>query len=151
MKHHPRITTLKGKLFAAAVGAMLAICAPVQAAVVGYQSQATFNAAISGWTSISTDFESVSVATTYAAGTGPSGSGFTLVLSGPDAPSQLPAVANLFWTTSGTHYLGLDNPDTAFEAGDSLTFNFATAMQAFGLFIVGGSDVPASSDTKPRK
>ncbi len=49
---------------------------------------------------------------------------FLAPLWGLDAPTMTPTVSNQFWTTSGTQYLGLDNPDTAFEQGDSLTFNF---------------------------
>ena len=141
MKHHPRFVVLNGALFAATVGVLLSVCAHAEAALVGYQSQAAFNTAISGWTQTSTNFESASAGTTYAAGTGPAGSGFTLMLSGPDAASQLPAVSDQFWTTSGTHYLGLDNPDTALEAGDSLTFTFGSPGQAFGLFIIGNRDI----------
>lgn len=141
MTHHSRIEVLKGKLLAAAMGALLSICAPAHATLIGYQSKATFDAAISGWTSTSTNFESVPVGTMYNTGTGPVGSGFTLSLTGPDAPALRPTVANQFWTTSGTHYLGLNNPDTAFEAGDTLTFTLGTAVQAFGLFIIGNRDV----------
>jgi hypothetical protein len=143
MTHGSRIRILKTNLVAATMGALLSICAPANATLIGYQSQAAFNAAISGWTTTSTNFESVPAGTGYSAGTGPAGSGFTLTLSGPDAPGLIPTVANLFWSTSGTHYLGLDNSDTAFEAGDSLTINFGTAMQAFGLFVIGTSDIGA--------
>lgn len=140
---HPRIDKLMGQLLAAGV-AVLALCAPAHASLVGYQNQAAFLAAIAGWSSNTSNFDALAAGTLYADGSGPVGSGFSLSLTGPDAPSLLPAVADQFWTTSASHYLGLNNPDTALEAGDSLSFSFATAQQAFGLFIIGTSDIGAA-------
>lgn len=134
-----KIGTTRGRFFLLAL--MLCMCLPVQAAMIGFQSQAAFNAAIAGWSSNLTNFEAQSVGTMYAVGTGPAGSGMTFTLGGPDAPALDPTVADQFWTTSGTHYLGLNNSDTAFQAGDFLTINFGSAVQAFGLFIIGGSDL----------
>jgi hypothetical protein len=131
------------KLAAAAIGALLLICGPANAALIGYQSQAAFNAAISGWTITTTTFEAVAVGTMFGTGTGPAGSGFTLMLVSPGAPTASPTVADQFWTTSGARYLGLDNPDTAFQAGDALTFNFSSPAQAFGLFVIGTRDIGA--------
>ena len=57
-------------------------------------------------------------------------------------PSTL-QVADTFGTTSGTHYLGLDNPDTAFYLGDSVTIEFGRMVQAVGLYVIAGSDAQA--------
>ena len=40
-----------------------------------------------------------------------------------------------------TNYLGLDNPDTAFESGDELLFSFLSPVRGFGLYVVGGRDL----------
>jgi hypothetical protein len=142
MKSNLRIGAFKTKLLIALSGVLLILCDPVQASVISFQNQPAFNTATSGWTTATTDFESATAGNPYLAGPG-----FTLSLSGPDAPFNTPTVGNQFWTTSGTNYLGLDNSDTAFEAGDSLTFNFTTPVQAFGLYVIGGSDVGAGDIT----
>lgn len=130
------------RLFAAtAMGLLLAL--PGHAAIIGYQSQSAFNTAISGWSISATNFDSLVPGTTYATGTGPAGSGFTLTLGGGSAGLNLPAVGTGLWTTSGANYLGLDNFDTALEAGDMLTFNFTAAQRAFGLVVIGSRDVQA--------
>jgi len=46
-------------------------------------------------------------------------------------------------TTSGTNYLGLDNPDTAFYLGDSFTIDFGRVVNAAGLYVITGSDAQA--------
>lgn len=135
---HPTLSRL-GRCLGLACAGLLAQAA--HAGPVGYQDQAAFGAAIAGWTSHTTDFEAQAAGTTYAAGTGPAGAGFTLTLSGPSAASNVPTVNDAFWTTSGTHYLGLDNFDTAFEAGDALTIQFATPVRAFGLWVIGTQDL----------
>ncbi len=136
-----RIHTLKRLSAAAAMGLLLAL--PGHAAIIAYQSQSAFDTAISGWSTSTTNFDGLVPETTYATGTGPAGSGFTLTLGGGSDGFNLPAVGTGLWTTSGANYLGLDNFDTALEAGDTLTFNFATAQHAFGLFVIGGRDVQA--------
>ncbi|WP_394780949.1 PEP-CTERM sorting domain-containing protein [Undibacterium sp.] len=131
-------------LIAASSAVLLCAALPASAAVIGFQSQAAFNAAASGWASTTTNFDSVPAgSTSYAAGTGPAGSGFTMTLGGSDAGSFVPAVGNQYWTTSGSNYLGLNNGDTAFEQGDTLTFNFTSAVRAFGFYVVGTEDVSA--------
>ena len=127
------------------LAAVLLLCmpwsvTPALSAVIAYNSQASFNAATAGWVKQTTDFEGVATGTTFAAGTGPAGSGFTL---NAKAAGSTPTVADLFWTTSGTHYLGLDDSDTQFFSGDELTFNFANPTSAFGLFVIGGQDLRA--------
>lgn len=141
MKRIAGIHTLKRQSAAAVIGLLLAL--PGHAAITAYQLQSDFNTAISGWSTIATDFDGLIAGDTYATGAGPAGSGFTLTLGGGSAGVNLPAVGTGLWTTSGDNYLGLDNFDTALEAGDSLTFTFATAQHAFGLFVIGGRDVQA--------
>jgi hypothetical protein len=126
---------------AAAIAVLLALSAPSQASIVGYSSRSTFNTAISGWASTTTNFDSELLGSTYATGTGPTGSGFTLDLSGGSLGFNLPVIANNFWTTSGTQYLGLNNPDTALQAGDLLTFTFASSVRAFGLYVIGTNGI----------
>jgi len=138
MKSSLKNSTLITRLLSAMAGVLLLCCDPVQASLTGFQDKPAFSTATSGWSTATTDFESATPGIPYLAGPG-----FTLSLSGPDAPFNMPAVGNQFWTTSGTNYLGLDNSDTAFETGDALTFNFTTPVQAFGLYVIGGSDVGA--------
>jgi hypothetical protein len=141
MRYRPEAASMSGAATAAAMTALLMLSVPAQASIVGYDSQSAFNTAISGWTSTTTHFDSEVLGTTYTTGNGPTGSGFTLELTGGSAGSNLPVIATGLWTTSGTQYLGLDNFDTALEAGDALTFTFAAPVQAFGLFVIGGSNV----------
>jgi hypothetical protein len=54
-------------------------------------------------------------------------------------------VGNQFWTTSLSNYLGLNNGDTAFEIGDTLTFNFSSAVQAFGFYVISTTDSAAGN------
>jgi len=138
MNSNLRTGAFKTKLLTALLGWLLLFCDPTRASLIGFQSKPAFNVATAGWTTGTTDFESATPGNPYVAGPG-----FTLSLSGPDAPFNTPTVGNQFWTTSGTNYLGLDNSDTAFEAGDALTFNFTTPVQSFGLYVIGGSDVSA--------
>ncbi|MBS0372262.1 MAG: hypothetical protein JSS57_24020 [Proteobacteria bacterium] len=130
---------LRGAALAMAVG----ISAPALAALATYQAQGNFNAAIAGLTATTTDFDGIAPGTSYPPGSGPAGSGFTVGLTAGSASSgfNLPTVGSVFWTTSGTHYLGLDNPDTAFESGDALVFSFLSPVQGFGLYVVGGRDL----------
>ena len=133
-------TFIRGAM-ALALAALTAGAAPAMAAVSGYTLRADFDAAQAGWLPQQvTDFEAEVAGTTYPSGSGPTGSGFTLETSA-GAFGLTPSVGATFWTTSGTHYLGLDNPDTAFYSGDSVTFNFAAPVHAFGLYVLVGSDV----------
>jgi hypothetical protein len=111
------------------------------AALISFQDRASFDAAISGWSANQTNFESAAAGDMYGAGAGPAGSGFTLAYTSGSGSGLTPTVSEQFWTTSGVRYLGTDNPDSAFEAGDSLTFTFTNAMQAFGLYVIGTGDI----------
>jgi hypothetical protein len=139
-----RNTSLGTILSGVVTALLLTVSAGANAGLIAYQSEAAFDLATAGWsTRNTTDFESTPAGTSYGPGFGPAGAGFTLLLAGPSAPGSTPTVGDLYWTTSGSHYLGLDNPDTALQAGDSLTFTFSRAMQAFGLYVIGTSDIGA--------
>jgi len=133
----PRL--LRGAALAVAIG----ISVPAVAALSAYQNQATFNTAITGLSATTTNFDSLAPGTSYAPGSGPAGSGFTVGLTAGSisAGFNLPTVGNTFWTTSGANYLGLDNPDSAFESGDELVFSFLSPVRGFGLYVVGGHDL----------
>lgn len=130
---------LRGAALAMAVG----ISVPAAAALATYQTQGNFNAAIAGLAATTTNFDGLAPGSSYPPGTGPAGSGFTVGLTAGSFSSgfNLPSVGNNFWTTSGNNYLGLDNPDTAFESGDELVFSFLSPVRGFGLYVVGGHDL----------
>ena len=116
--------------------AMLLALSGVGQAATGYQSQSDFAAAIAGMSGAQTvDFESVPSGTTFASGTGTGGLVFTY-----DIPGYQLQVSSTFGTTSGTNYLGLDNPDTAFYLGDSFTIDFGRTVDAAGLYLIAGND-----------
>lgn len=120
----------------AAFMVLLALSAACGATPTGYQSQSDFAAAISGLSGVQTvDFESVPSGTTFASGTGTGGLTFSYAIAG-----QALRVSSTFATTSGTQYLGLDNPDTAFYLGDSFTIAFGRAVNAAGLYLIAGND-----------
>jgi hypothetical protein len=124
----------RGKLLVFA--ALIALSAASGATPTGYQSESDFAAAISGLSGVqSVDFESVPTGTTFSSGTGTGGLTFTYAIAG-----QTLQVSSTFATTSGTHYLGLDNPDTAFYLGDSFTIAFGRTVNAAGLYLIAGND-----------
>ena len=95
----PRL--LRGAALAMAVG----ISVPAVAALSAYQNQANFSTAITGLTATTTNFDSLAPGTSYAPGSGPAGSGFTVGLTAGSVSAgfNLPTVGNTFWTTSGTN------------------------------------------------
>lgn len=110
-----------------------------QAAVTGYTTKGAFDVAIAGLGGLQTvDFDSVAAGTTFASGTGTGGLTFTYAIPGYTAQ-----VSDTFGTTSGSNYLGLDNPDTAFYLGDSLTIDFGRVVHAAGLYLITGNDAQA--------
>lgn len=145
MKSLTRSKSLRTMLSGAAMATFLALCTDASAALVAFNDEAAFNLAIAGLTATTTDFDAIPAGTMYASGTGPAG--FTLQLAGPSAASLTPTVSNLYWTTSGTHYLGLNNPDTALQTGDSLSFTFSAGVRGFGLRVIGTSDIGAGDLT----
>ncbi|MES2130165.1 MAG: PEP-CTERM sorting domain-containing protein [Pseudomonadota bacterium] len=85
------------------------------------------------------DFDAVASGTAFASGSGTGGLTFSYAIAGPSTLQ----VADSFGTTSGSHYLGLDNPDTAFYLGDSFTINFNRSVHAAGLYLIAGGDTQA--------
>ena len=110
------------------------------AVLTSFTSKAAFDAAIAGMSAAQTvDFESDAAGTTFASGTGTGGLTFIYSIAGPSTLQ----VSDTFGTTSGSNYLGLDNPDTAFYLGDSFTINFNRTVHAVGLYVIAGSDAQA--------
>ena len=125
---------IRGRL--AVFAALTALSAACRATPAGYQSASDFAAAIAGLSGVQTvDFESVPSGTTFASGSGTGGLTFTYAIAG-----QTLQVSSTFGTTSGTNYLGLDNPDTAFYLGDSFTIDFGRSVVAAGLYLIAGND-----------
>ena len=122
-----------------ALAGCLAATLPAQAALGSFTSRAAFDAAIAGLAATTVDFEGVAAGTSFASGSGTGGLVFSYAIAGPSTLQ----VADTFGTTSGTNYLGLDNPDTAFYLGDSVTIDFGRPVQAVGLYVVAGGDVQA--------
>lgn len=147
MKSYFRTTTFRRMLPLTALALWLATAANAHAGLIAYQSRAAFDTAIAGWTSTTADFEGESAGTAYGPGSGPAGSGFSLTYVDAASTGLTPTLSDQFWTTSGLNYLGLDNFDGAFEAGDALTFNLTSPMQAFGLYVLGTSDIGAGDIT----
>jgi hypothetical protein len=113
--------------------------AGAQAAVTGYTTKGAFDVAMAGLTGVQTvDFDSVASGTGFASGTGTGGLTFTYSIPGYTAQ-----VSSTFGTTSGSNYLGLDNPDTAFYLGDSITIDFGRVVNAAGLYLITGNDAQA--------
>lgn len=126
MKHKPLRT------WAAASALLLGLAGTAQAALVGSTSLVSFNTASAGLGSQTlVDFESAV----------PGGVSF----SGSTAVGLAPSVRNQagLWNPSGTHFLGVDDAGNLdqFSSGDTLTFSFSSALRAFGLYVVAGSDV----------
>ena len=118
------------------LGSVAALSA--HASLSGYTSASAFDAAIAGFTNVQTvDFESIPVGTTFASGTGTGGITFSYSISDG---SQV-VVGNMFDTTSGTQFIGLDNGNQAFYSGDSLSVNFDHTVHAVGLYVITGGGV----------
>src|SRR5687768_13174530 len=129
---------MNGKQFLLAL-ACAACATGSQAALTSFTSKAAFDAAIAGMSDLQTvDFEGVAAGTTFASGTGTGGLTFDYAISGFTLQ-----VSDTFGTTSGTNYLGLDNPDTAFNLGDSVTIQFGRTVHAVGLYVMAGNDALA--------
>ena len=110
------------------------------ASLLSFTSLAAFDAAIAALSGVETvDFDAVPAGTTFPTGTGTAGITFTYAIAGPSTLQ----VSDTFGTTSGTNYLGLDNPDTAFYLGDSFTINFGHTVHAVGLYLIAGNDAQA--------
>ena len=120
------------------LAAMMSICGGggALAAPAGYPDQGAFDAATAALSSRQTvDFESVASGTVFASGAGTGGLSFSYAIAGKSIQ-----VSSTFSTTSGSNYLGLDNPDTAFFLGDSFTIEFNRTVHAVGLYLITGTD-----------
>jgi hypothetical protein len=121
-------------------GLLLAASVAANASLAGFTDEASFQAATTGLPAEWTNFDTLGAGDPVAGG-----AGFSLSVS---AAGSLAVVATGFWTTSGVNYLGLNNVDGQFLNGDLLTFTFARPATAFGVYVVGGSDLanPAFTD-----
>lgn len=120
-----------------AVGFALCVVSGVSAAAfTPYTDQASFLAA-AGPSAQTLDFESLATGTTIASGSSVGGITFTYSIGSP-ALSMM--VASDFMTTSGTQYLGLNDPGNfnQFVAGDGFTLTFANPVTAVGMYFVSG-------------
>ncbi len=110
-----------------------------EAALIGYTSKAAFDAAVAGLSDARTlDFETAASGTSLPTGISLEGVRFDYDITGYSL-----SVSSTFGTTSGANYLGLDNPDTAFNLGDSFRMGFDRIVRAVGLYVVAGSDTQA--------
>lgn len=108
--------------------------ATAQAALSGSTSLADFTNASSGLGSqVLVDFESAPPA--------------TLAFGGTTGVGAAPSVRNQpgLWNPSGSGFLGVDDAGNLdqFSSGDTVTFTSSSALRAFGLYVVGGSDLQA--------
>ncbi|MFI5315674.1 MAG: PEP-CTERM sorting domain-containing protein [Myxococcota bacterium] len=109
------------------------------AALIGYTSKAAYDAATAGFSDAQTvDFEGVASGTSIPSGSTISGLEFTYSI-----PGYSLQVSSTFGTTSGSNYLGLDNPDTAFNLGDSFSIQFGRTVHAAALYVIAGGDTQA--------
>jgi PEP-CTERM motif len=110
-----------------------------RATTTAFDDKTSFDAAAAGLSGSQTvDFDSVASGTIFASGSGTGGLSFDYAIA-----DQSIEVSSTFGTTSGSNYLGLDNPDTAFYLGDSFTIQFNRTVHAVGLYLITGSDAQA--------
>ncbi len=112
---------------------------PAQAAIV-YTSPVDFAAATSSLDTNTLDFEGATLGTVIPSGSGLGGITFVYDIFGLDL-----AVVNDFNTTSGTQYLGLNDPDNSnvFLAGDVFSMSFAPS-RAIGMYFITSGGTPES-------
>lgn len=125
----------------ALAGACLALSFSSHAAVSSFHSLRAFQAATeSNVNARLVDFESPASSLEAAA--------FT-VSGSVGAGTALRVATNALWTSSGTHFLGTTDPGNFDQllSGDSVTFSFASAVHAFGLYVVTVSDTQAGDLT----
>lgn len=115
-----------------------------QAAVVSYDSQASFLSAL-GTSSITHNFDSSADDTIIANGDTVNGATFTYTLLAPGTPSI--KIDNSFDTTSPDNYLGTDDGSDAFVSGDSFTITFDQTMHAIGLYVISIDEIFADDFT----
>ena len=119
--------------------AVITAFAALPAFADSYTTSSSFFAAISGLTPTTANFDSDPVGN-IAEGQTVDGITFTYTV---DGGAENLAVQNLFDTTSGTNYLGSNDPGTgALFPGDTFTMTFSTPINALGFFIIGGPYSP---------
>jgi hypothetical protein len=133
--------TFKFLIKATGVACLLAAFLPTgRANVTGYTNQSDFNTAVSsGFNPLSvTNFDSLTTGTIIPSGGSVNGITFNYSIGGGAYQLQ---VGSTFDTTSSPNYLGTTGDD-AFLSGDQFTLNFASPVQAVGLFVIsGGNDL----------
>ena len=107
-----------------------------QAVTTSYTTESSFLAALPGPAS-TLDFEGTASGTIINSGDTLNGISFTYSIGPP--PVDM-AVVSDFETTSGTNYLGLDDPGNfnLFIAGDTFSLTFDNPVNAVGMYVVGG-------------
>jgi hypothetical protein len=107
-----------------------------------YTTESSFLAALPGAAS-TLDFDSTASGTIINSGDSVGGITFTYSIGPP--PINM-AVVSDFETTSGTNYLGLDDPGNfnLFIAGDTFSLSFANPVNALGMYFVSGDPLFAN-------
>ncbi len=139
------------KFSALAVAALL-LAAPAFGTTVSYNTLSAFQAATSGLTVINFDSDTPNVVVGAGDGTAFSLDGVTFNVHVNIGPSTSPTfgnveVANHYATTSGTQYLGTDDPGSPndFYGTDDIRVTLGSAVTAFGLYVL--ADAPAGTFT----
>jgi len=118
------------------------LSATSQAVTTTYTTESSFIAALPG-PATTLDFDSIASGTIVNSGDTLGGITFTYSIGPP--PVDM-AVVSDFETTSGTNYLGLDDPGNSnlFIAGDTFSLAFDSPVNAVGMYFVSGDPLFAS-------
>ncbi len=126
------------------VALLLSLGGPVSHAAM-FDTEAAFLAALTGTTS-TLDFESQTSGTTISTGGSLGGLTFTYTIP-TGVGGDTMQVIDQFDTTSGSNYLGLDNPDAAFFDGDTFTVSFDPNTTGVGLYLISSDPLLAGEVT----
>jgi len=128
------------------VAVLLASAVGANATPVAFTSRAAFDAAVAGLTVSTLDFDSTPAGTTVPDGT--SFGNVALTFSRSDLSTGLDMiVSDQFVTTSGTHYLGVDDGfEELFFNDDGLVLAFTTPVSAIGMYIITPEDAAYPDD-----
>lgn len=111
-----------------------------------FTDNASFQAAIAGFTSNTASFDDLAANTVIPQGGTADGITFPTYSLGEVPGTGNLMVSSLFDTTSFPNYLGSDDGGTnAFFHGDSITMSFASPINALGMYIIIGGD-PSAND-----
>ena len=109
-----------------------------------FTDNASFQAAIAGFTSNTASFDDLAANTVIPQGGTADGITFTTYSVVGGTGSLM--VSDMFFTTSSPNYLGSDDATTnAFFPGDSITMSFGAPINALGMFIILSGN-PAADD-----